>query len=200
MSRQRKYRLSLIFMVVLTLCFSALACAQEAAPTPETSPGVSPEPSITVTSQSITDEGRLLTACANTKNTKPKGENLSPQITFTPVEGAALYAVIMFDTDANWLHMAVWDVTETTLEAGRFTDKKQYVGPYPPRGTGDHHYILEVFALKAAPDKAAGKMNASNSYEKIVKSLDIAGGQEGNILLRGSITGLYRYGDDTVGE
>jgi phosphatidylethanolamine-binding protein (PEBP) family uncharacterized protein len=187
-------------MVVLSLCFSSFAWAEGAAPAPEASPGVSPEPCITVTSESITAEERLLTACANTKNTKPKGENLSPQITFTPVEGAAVYAVVMFDTDANWLHLAVWDATETDFEAGRFADKKQYVGPYPPKGTGDHHYVIEVFALKAAPDKAAGKMNASNDYEKIVKSLDIAGGQEGNILLRGSVTGLYQYGDNTVGE
>lgn len=196
MSRQRGLRYLVILVAALCLCFSSLASAQGAAPALR----ASPEPVITVTSQSITADGRLLTACANGKNTKPKGENLSPQLTFTPVEGAAVYAVLMFDTDANWLHMAVWDVTETTLKAGRFADKKQYVGPYPPKGTGDHHYVIEVFALKAAPDKVAAKMNASNKYEKIVKSLDVAGGQEGNILLRGSVTGLYRHGDNTMGE
>ena len=194
MFRPRMLRHTLVLMVVLSLCFSFPARAQG-------EPSViSREPVLTVTSRSITAEGRLLTACANSRNTKPKGENLSPQLTFTPVEGAALYAVMMFDTDANWLHMAVWDVTETDLEAGRFPDKKRYVGPYPPKGSGDHHYVIEVFALKAPPDKAAAKMNASNSYEKIVKSLDTAGSQRGNILLRGSVTGLYQYGDNTVAE
>lgn len=196
MFRSRMLRHTLVLMVVLSLCFSFPARAEGNPSVPQ----ASQEPGITITSRSITAEGRLLTACANSRNAKPKGENLSPQLTFTPVEGAALYAVMMFDTDANWLHMAVWDVTETDLEAGRFPDKKQYVGPYPPKGSGDHHYVMEVFALKAPPDKVAAKMNASNSYEKIVKSLDTAGGQRGNILLRGSVTGLYRYGDDTLGE
>ncbi len=194
MFRPRMLRHTLVLMVVLSLCFSFPAQAQGE------NPLGSQEPVLTVTSRSITAEGRLLTACANSRNTRPKGENLSPQLTFTPVENASVYAVVMFDTDANWLHMAVWDVTETDLEAGRFPDKKQYVGPYPPKGSGDHHYVIEVFALKAPPDKAAAKMNAANSYEKIVKSLDTAGGQRGNILLRGSVTGLYQYGDSTVAE
>ena len=104
----------------------------------------------------------------------------------------------MFDTKANWLHFLVTDVTETTLPLGAYTDTKQYIGPYPPKGTGEHPYRLEVFALKAAPDKVSGKMNAKGNYEKIVKSLDIAGGEEGNILLRGYIDGLYAYGNDTA--
>ncbi|MCL1854449.1 MAG: phosphatidylethanolamine-binding protein [Clostridia bacterium] len=155
-------------------------------------------PAITVTSESITPEGRLITTtAANRGPNKPRGQNLSPQLTFDPVEGASLYAVYMFDMDANWLHFAVTDVTETCLSLGLYSDKKQYVGPYPPKGK-DHHYRIEVFALQAVPDKPAGKMNASNNYQKITDSLDISGGQPGNILRRGEIIGLYRNGDNTV--
>ena len=151
-----------------------------------------------LTSTSITEDGRLLTAtAANRSPNKPRGQNESPQVSFEPVEGATVYAICMFDTTANWLHFLVLDVTETSLPQGAYTDKKHYVGPYPPKGTGDHSYCIEVFALKAPPDKAAYKMNAKNTYQKIVDSLDIADGQPGNILQRDQITGLYKYGDQT---
>lgn len=184
----------LLLVLILCLVFPTLAAiaGDTAAPQDET-----PQ----VTSQSITDDGRLITLCAaNRSPNKPRGENQSPQLSFAPVEGAACYAIYMFDVTANWLHMAVVGVTETDLPLGAYTGTKQYIGPYPPKGTGDHRYVIEVFALKAIPDKVVGKMNASNKYEKIVASLDLAGGQEGNILWRGTIEGLYRNGDNTAVE
>ncbi len=178
-------------------CVLALLCLVPAALAGAT-PDASIPPSITVTSESINADGRLLTVCAADRSpNKPKGENQSPQVTFTPVEGATNYVVLMFDTDANWLHMALWELTELSIAQGQYADKKIYVGPYPPGG-GDHHYRIEVFALASTPDKTVGKMNASNNYEKIIKALDTAGGQPGNILLRGEITGLYKNKDNTA--
>ena len=156
---------------------------------------------ILVTSESISAEGRLLTVtAANRSPNKPRGENQSPQLTFTPVEGAAGYALVMFDTTADWLHFLVTGVTETRLPQGAYTNTKQYIGPYPPKGTKDHCYRIEVFALKAAPDKINGKINARNRYETIVKGLDTAGGEAGNILARGFAEGMYAYGDNTPAE
>lgn len=181
-------------VLVLCLIFPILAAIAEDAAAPQVG---TPQ----VTSQSITEDGRLITLCAaNRSPNKPRGENQSPQLSFAPVEGATCYAIYMFDITANWLHMAVVGVTETELPLGAYTDSKQYIGPYPPKGTGDHRYVIEVFALKSIPDKVAGKMNASNKYDKIVASLDLAGGQEGNILWRGTIECLYRNGDNTVIE
>ena len=174
------------------LLFVGFAFAGEVPASQEETPGM------VVTSESINEAGRLLTVtAANRSPNRPRGENVSPQLTFTPVEGAACYAIIMFDTKANWLHGLVTDVTETELEQGAYTGTKQYIGPYPPKGTGDHPYRVEVFALKAAPDKVIGKMNAKNNYEKMVTGLDTANGEAGNILLRGHVEGLYAYGDAT---
>lgn len=183
------------FLIFFALILLPLGCLGEAAQV--TNASVEELPTLTVTSESLNADGWFLTVtAANRSPNKPRGENQSPQLTFSPVEGAACYAIVMFDTDANWLHFFVTDVTETTLPLGAYTDQKQYVGPYPPKGTGQHHYRLEVFALKAAPDKPYGKMNAQNKYDRIVEALDLASGETGNILLRGTLEGLYAYGKD----
>ena len=183
-----------MLIVVCLLLIPFLALGEAASVETETA-------EMRVTSQSINEEGRLLTVtAANRSPNKPRGENKSPQITFDEVEGATCYALVMFDTTANWLHFLVADVTETELTLGAYANTKQYIGPYPPRGTGDHNYRLEVFALKAVPDKVVGKMNAQNTYDKIVQGLDVTGGEPGNILLRGFVDGLYAYGDKTEAE
>lgn len=183
------------FLLFLILILSLSNCIALA----EAPPKSSENQSLLVTSQSITAQGRLLTlTAANQKPNSPRGENQSPQLSFTPVEGATVYAILMFDTDASWLHWAVTDVTETELSQGQYTNKKQYIGPYPPKGSGEHHYRIEVFALKASPDKPSFRMNNRNNYEKIVASLDKANGEDGNILQRGSVEGLYQHKDDTL--
>lgn len=67
------------------------------------------------------------------------GKNVSPQLSWEPVEGAKSYVIYMVDTSAgNWLHWRAGNITETTLEQGSATEC-EYIGPYPPSGT--HNYI-----------------------------------------------------------
>lgn len=87
------------------------------------------------------------------------GSNRSPQISFEPVEGADHYVIYMVDESANnWVHWLALDVRETELEFGANQGKYgndegfQYVGPYPPKGSGEHVYTVYVYALKAEPD------------------------------------------------
>ena len=108
-------------------------------------------PQIAVSSDSIDEAGNLLAETAADKSpNNPLGSNESPQLTWDAVDGAAYYAVCMFDEDANWLHWLVLDLEETGLEQGAFTSPGEYVGPYPPANSGQHHYRIEVFALKQA--------------------------------------------------
>lgn len=149
-------------------------------------------PQIAVSSGSIDEAGNLLTETAADKSPNdPLGSNESPQLTWDAVDGAAYYAVCMFDEDANWLHWLVWDLDETGLEQGAFTSHGTYVGPYPPVNSGQHHYRIEVFALKQATDNVVLKLDAQQSYPEIVRYLNRSGNGESNILARGHIVGTF---------
>jgi len=156
-------------------------------------------PEITLSSDSIDETGRLLTEVAADKNyNNPLGGNQSPGLTWDAVEGAAYYAVCMFDEDANWLHWLVLDIEKTELKQGEYTSHSDYVGPYPPQNAGQHHYRIEVFALKQATDNLVLKLDAKHSYSDIVKYLNRSGNGESNILARGHIIGTYKNGDVTT--
>lgn len=120
------------------------------------------------------------------------GENISPELTWSPVDGATNYVVIMIDS--NWLHMDVF-TTETSLAegaVGRGDRGAQYVGPYPPNGT-THTYSVFVFALKDEMGKVPFAFdNGGNSIFKIFDALDIdANGNEGNVLAYGRLDGNF---------
>lgn len=144
---------------------------------------------IAITSSSLTEEGKWLSVI-----TKSKGENKSPQLSWTPVENASCYAIYMFDKSAgNWLHWVAKDVTVTELELGAELENSEYVGPYPPSGI--HEYVITVVALSASPDTYEGKFdNKNKGADKIIQDLDIANGKPGNILAIGSISGTYKSG------
>ena len=77
-----------------------------------------------------------------------KGSNKSPQLTWSAVDGAGLYVIIMDDPDAmDWMHWKSDNVTETSLDEG-WASSSDYVGPYPPSGS-THTYEIYVVALKA---------------------------------------------------
>lgn len=155
-------------------------------------------PEIIVSSGSIDETGRLLTEVAADKSpNNPLGGNQSPGLTWETVEGAAYYAVCMFDEDANWLHWLILDIEKTELEQGEYTSHSDYVGPYPPQNAGQHHYRIEVFALKQTTDNLVLKLDATQSYCDIVKYLNRSGNGESNILARGYIVGTYANGDVT---
>ena len=97
-------------------------------------------------------------------------ENLSPPITWTQVEGAESYALIVEDPDAPqekpFIHWMIWNIP---AEAGGLpegvplaqridpphpifqgrNDMGEYgwFGPRPPAGHGVHRYYFQVFAL-----------------------------------------------------
>lgn len=145
---------------------------------------------IDITSSSLREDEKWLSII-----TKSKGENKSPQLSWTPIENASCYAIYMFDTSAgNWLHWIAKDVTETDLELGAEMENSKYVGPYPP--SGNHTYEINIFALKASPDSYSGTYdNANHNLDKIISSLDTSNEIPGNIIAKGVISGTYTSGD-----
>ena len=120
------------------------------------------------------------------------GENISPELTWSSVDGATNYVVIMID--GSWLHMDVF-TTETSLAegtVGRGDRGDQFVGPYPPKGT-THTYSVFVFALKDEMGKLPIAFdNSGNSIIKIFESLDVdVNGNSGNVLAYGRLDGNF---------
>ena len=148
-------------------------------------------PTIKVHSESIVDGKLLGVTAADKKINKPYGQNKSPALQWEPVSGAGYYAVIIFDETANWLHFFETNITGTMIEEGQYVDKKSYVGPYPPKSSGEHTYRIEVFAIKNQPNGSIGKIDSRESYSGIVKHLNQVGGNSDNILARGYVKGTY---------
>ncbi|MBP0962341.1 MAG: hypothetical protein J5864_09395 [Oscillospiraceae bacterium] len=121
---------------------------------------------------------------------KKKGNNVSPQLSWDPVEGAGEYVIYMIDTSAyNWMH---WKSVskETDLSTG-WAPAEEYKGPYPPAGTGDHNYEVYVFALKEPAETVEGRFDTTNEdFFEVIKSLDNGGG---NVISYGRIAGTYAY-------
>ncbi len=123
------------------------------------------------------------------------GSNLSPQLSWEPVEGADSYVIFMVDTDAtNWMHWKSEGVAETELPRG-WASEDEYIGPYPPSGT--HDYEVYVIALAGPVERVKGSFNSMNlKFAANTLALDTAAdGSEGNILAYGHITGTYTHGD-----
>jgi Raf kinase inhibitor-like YbhB/YbcL family protein len=102
------------------------------------------------------------------------GDNVTPPIRWTAVQGAGAYAVIIEDPDAPspkpFVHWLVWNIPAATTSLperlparapgavqGRNdgADETGYYGPHPPPGVA-HHYHLQVFALDGPLALAAG--------------------------------------------
>ena len=88
-----------------------------------------------------------------------RGKNISPQLQWTPVEGANSYAIEMIDLDFNnALHWSVINIpaSATTLPQGVAPDnegmetlendfgEKAYTGPFPP---ATHNYKITIYAV-----------------------------------------------------
>ena len=90
-----------------------------------------------VTTNSLTD-GFWNEITANTV----AGQNLSPDLSWEPVEGASCYAIYMVDLNTHYfLHWVQGDITETTLSQG-YAGTKYYKGMYPPPGDRHCQYDL----------------------------------------------------------
>lgn len=148
---------------------------------------------IEVTSESLTQDGKWITDITSF-NATPAGKNLTPQLSWSEVEGATVYAIYMIDISAdNWIHWKAKNVQVTSLELGAELEDSLYIGPYPPSGTNEYKII--VYALKTTPDKYPGSYNSSNAFIEKLDELDIANGQPGNILGIGSISGTVTVGE-----
>lgn len=138
-----------------------------------------------VTSASVNEEGVLKSDCTFFK-AAPKGENLSPELSWDMVEGAACYAIYMYDADAlNFLHWRLADVTDTSIKEGAITSETMYIGPFPPEGT--HHYQIIVYALKHAPQFYTGELGKRADVTAIEDNLDIVDGEPGNVVKVGLV-------------
>jgi hypothetical protein len=98
------------------------------------------------------------------------GDNLSPPLHWTPVEGAGAYAIVLEDPDAPmekpFVHWMIWNIPgqvtslsegipnnaqlvspQDAVQAKNDNDSFGYFGPHPPQGHGVHHYHFQIFAL-----------------------------------------------------
>ena len=142
-------------------------------------------PSFEVTSADLHD-GVWDSVITNTDN----GSNVSPQLSWEPVEGADIYVIYMIDNSAgNWLHWKSVTESETDLPAG-WAPESEYIGPYPPKGY-THDYEIFVLALKEQPEKIKGSFDDSNpKLFEYAKEMD--GENEDNIISYGHLTGTYK--------
>lgn len=140
-------------------------------------------PVFTVTTTSI-ENGEWKQSCGL------KEGNLSPELSWEPVEGAAKYAVIMLDTTTtNWLSWYV--ITDKThLDEGEYTDQSVYVGPYPAE---THTYELYVVALKDDPQDLSFRIDDTGGdiHQKLDFLNTAADGSTGNVIAYGNITAPY---------
>ena len=128
------------------------------------------------------------------------GENASPELTWSPVEGAEEYVIYMVDMNSNgYLQWKSGGIHETSLPRGWAPKLLEYNGPHV--GHGDtHQYDVFVVALKAPAGRLRGGINGINpQMASFIKGLDIdENGNSGNIIAYGRISGLFtdaRYRD-----
>ena len=146
---------------------------------------VSAYPAFKVTSESI-DGKYWAEACGF------EGENVSPQLSWEPVEGATTYVIYMVDvTSYNNIHWKSVGITETNLPQG-WASSEDYFGPRPPSGS-TYQYNVYVFALKAPVEKAKGSVRSQAlKLQEFMDGLDTdAEGNTGNIVAVGRIVGYY---------
>jgi hypothetical protein len=119
---------------------------------------------IELSSEAFPDEGKIGLRHSG------YGDNLSPPLHWTPVEGAGAYAIVLEDPDAPmekpFVHWMIWNIPGevTSLPEGvpnnaqlvspqgavqgkNNNDSFGYFGPRPPHGHGVHHYHFQIFAL-----------------------------------------------------
>lgn len=115
-------------------------------------------------------------------------------------EGTASFAIAMIDTHPvadEWVHWVVVNIPAeaAALGAGASgTDmptgatelrstfgKPGYGGPAPPTGSGDHEYVITVYALDV-PDVDPGEQPSATDIERAL---------EGHALSSASVTGVF---------
>jgi Raf kinase inhibitor-like YbhB/YbcL family protein len=125
-----------------------------------------------------------------------RGQNVNPPINILSVpSGTQSLTLIMHDPDAlstDFLHWLVWDIPPGTenisvnsvpIGARQGTNgmgQTGYGGPCPPKGTGNHRYIFDFYALDTTldlPDDA--------------KREDVINAQKGHVLDHTVLMGTF---------
>lgn len=129
------------------------------------------------------------------------GQNVSVPATWSnPPQGTKSFALSMIDPHPvanNWIHWLVIDIPPETLsleQGASGSDMPQgsrelansfgrigYGGPQPPRGTGEHPYVLTLYALNTESLDLAEQSGLSD-FEKAV---------EGRVLGKAEYTGFF---------
>ncbi|MGD1068111.1 MAG: YbhB/YbcL family Raf kinase inhibitor-like protein [Vulcanimicrobiaceae bacterium] len=157
---------------------------------------------LTVTSTTF-GEGKTIPNSAVFSDFGCTGDNLSPQLSWTPgPAGTKSYAITCWDPDAptgvGFVHWVLFDIPATTTSlgegAGAHPDAgvgatsgtsdfgmQVYGGPCPPVGHGVHHYHFVVYAL----DVPTLGLDKTTSYAKF-KFVSNA-----HVLASGELLGLY---------
>ena len=124
-------------------------------------------------------------------SSSPAGDDVSPQLSWDPVDGAGQYIIYMVDISANYLiHWKAEGVTETHLDRG-WADSF-YFGPYPRTGL-TNTYDIYVIAIRNPIDRLRGSLRVPNeNFTLFLAYLDIdAEGNTGNIIAYGHISAQY---------
>lgn len=120
------------------------------------------------------------------------GENASPQLSWSPVEGASVYVIYMVDSDTNgFLHWKSNNITVTDLPRG-WASPVDYTGPHIGHGY-THTFDIYVMALKSPEDRLKGAVNAVNKeLGSFIEAVDTdVNGNKGNIISYGRISGEF---------
>jgi Raf kinase inhibitor-like YbhB/YbcL family protein len=129
-------------------------------------------------------------------------DGVSPPLSWSTVQGAKSYAVILEDPDAPqkpFVHWLAWNIPasvtglpEGVQEQPRLTEPDGvlqgrttrgsigYYGPRPPVGEPAHHYHFQVFALDTVLSVPFGA-----DRDALLKAV------QGHVLAKGELTGLY---------
>jgi Raf kinase inhibitor-like YbhB/YbcL family protein len=129
------------------------------------------------------------------------GQNVSIPLTWVnPPAGTQSFALSMVDPHPvarNWVHWLVIDLPTTVNVVAEGASRKKmppgaaelrnsfgdpgYGGPQPPRGTGDHPYVITVYAL-SVPRLDLDPNPTLAAFQEAL---------EGKVLAQASITGYY---------
>lgn len=164
----------------------------------------SAEGSIEVSSASFEAEGTI------PQRHSEYADGLSPQLSWTPVDGALSYAIIMEDPDAKpvtpFVHWVAWNIPGTLSalpdglqEQARLLEpeglmqglnsagRNGYMGPKPPVGDPAHHYHFQVLALDTLLD-----LPATADRDALLAAI------EGHVLAKGEHVGSYAQETDPI--
>lgn len=151
-----------------------------------------------ITSTAFKNEGRIPSQYAMPA---AGGRNISLPLEWSnPPEGTKSFALSIVDPHPvaeNWVHWLVINLPADTkkleegasgirmppgaLELKNSYGKVGYGGPQPPKGTGDHPYVITLYAL----DAAHLDLPQNTDLKAFLKGI------EGKVIAKATITGYY---------